>query len=107
MKRSSAVQLTILATLAAALVSCNRSNRAAQRCVDAQSVVVDDRYCRDAGSGGYTPYHWYYGGTSGYTPIGSRVSGGSLIAPSHSSPSGTSRGIIGGAGAAHGSGVSS
>jgi hypothetical protein len=101
MKRSSAVQIGLLATLAATLVSCSRNT--AQRCVDSQNIVVDERYCRDSVSSGYTPYHWYYGGTRGYAPIGSRMSGGSTVAPSP----GTSRGIFGGTGSSHGGGVSS
>ena len=101
MKRSNTVQLTLLAAVAAAIAGCGRG-QPPRRCVDANDVVVDDRFCRDNqsyGSTGYVPYHYYYGGPRGSVAPGTHLTGGSSVAPSGVS-SGTSRGVIGGAGRA-------
>jgi hypothetical protein len=66
--------------MALILVGCD-DRREAQRCVDQNGLVVDDKYCQQqpAPPGGAPPgdaaYHWYYGG-SGYYP-GETASGGS------------------------------
>jgi len=60
----------------------------AQRCVDNQGRVVDDKACEEEsrrpgyGSHGYPYfYHWYWGGPTGYVPNGAVVRGGSYYAP--------------------------
>jgi len=107
MKRTRQVKLTLLASLAAFLTGCGPDPRSIRRCVDTSNHVVDDWYCTDDYQRQHsTPgvYRFYYGGPSAYVPVGSVVSGGSYAAPpgvtSFTSP--TSRGVIGGAGEAHG-----
>ncbi len=110
MKRSSRVTLTLAASVASLLTSCNNPDRIARRCVDDNNRVVEDRFCQDDAYRrqypGFYPYHFYYGGPRGFIAPGAFVSGGSTVAPagvtSFSSP--TSRGVIGGAGEAHGAG---
>ena len=89
MKRSSAVQLVLLA--AVALEGCGR-----QQCIDRNNVVVDDRYCEGQAPVGEYGFRWYNSGSS------SGVAVGTTVDPA----SGTSRGVFGGAGdsAAHGIG---
>ncbi|MDE3198384.1 MAG: hypothetical protein KGN84_18690 [Acidobacteriota bacterium] len=93
MKRSARVDLFLLLSAASALTDCNRS----RRCVDANNLVVDDRYCSGAPSSAYV-YHWYYGGSGG--GVGARATGGSFTP----SESGTAHGVFGSAGEAHAGG---
>jgi hypothetical protein len=121
MKRSCAVKLTLVTSVAALLVQCDR--RPTRYCVDENQNVIDDSKCAGTytsgsyGSYGYSSnrYRWYYGGAQGFVPNGTHLTGGSIIAPrggfvtrSFSSPGGGSvRGIIGHAGSAassHGGG---
>ena len=76
MKRSAAVPLTLVSTLA--MMACAAEET---RCVDSQNRVVADSLCGPRGRGaivstpgGVWPYHYYYGGAyyNGF------VSGGSL-----------------------------
>lgn len=92
MKKSRVIELGLLLAMAGALTGCRREPSVAQRCVDANGVVVDDKCCatqdQQRGSpgfvgGGYYPYRWYYGGYG--TGLGSRVGNGSYDAP----PAGT------------------
>lgn len=73
-KKSAVVKLGITTAMALAL-RCGGPRREAQRCVDGNGQVVEDRYCRQGPVGAPYAYHWWYGG-SGYYP-GERVSGGS------------------------------
>src|SRR5512140_996748 len=88
MKRTRLIQLGLLLGMAGALTGCRREPRVDQRCVDANGVVVDDKYCASQDQqrgtpgylgGGYYPYRWYYGGYGG--GLGSRVGNGSFDAP--------------------------
>lgn len=85
-----------------------------QRCVDANSRVVDPNLCGTHSGGGGGGYHYYYGGSGSYAP-GSTVSDGST-APhpghSYSTTTGTARGGFGssfsgegGEGGGHGGGA--
>lgn len=100
MKRSSAVPLTLLSSLAALLISCR--DKPTRYCVDDDQQVVAESGCY-SGHG-----HWYYHAGHGFIPRGTRLSGGSFAAPSSgfSTPeAATSRGIFGHAGRSFGSGV--
>lgn len=101
MKKSSHIQLGLLAALALSLTSCQR--REMQRCVDETQIVVDDHYCEANDA----HYHWYYGGGGSYAR-GSSASGGSFFP--HAGVTGVtsssvSRGGFGSSGG-HGSGGS-
>jgi hypothetical protein len=104
MKRSRAIQLTLVTSMASLLVSCD--NRPARYCVDNNQVVTDDKYCEDPSASHYG-YRWYYGGSHGPVANGTHLTGGSYSAPSRgfTTPSGESgevstRGVIGSAGEA-------
>jgi hypothetical protein len=104
MKRSPAIQLTLVTSLASMLVACH-DNRPTRYCVDSNWNVADELDCQRKDP----RYQWHYGGGHGFVPIGTRLQGGSSIAPSSgfTSPSegSISRGGIGGAGeAAHAGG---
>jgi hypothetical protein len=71
LKKSSHIQLGLLATLALSLTSCGRKEM--QRCIDDRQMVSEDARCFSSTPG----YHWYYGGGGGYT-TGTFVSGGSF-----------------------------
>jgi len=71
LKKSSHIQLGLLATLALSLTSCRRTEM--QRCIDANSLVVEDHYCEINDN----RYRWYYGGGGSYS-TGSAASGGSF-----------------------------
>jgi len=103
MKRSGAVPLALLTAFATAMTGCREKRT--RYCVDANNIVAKDDDCRDERHGmGAIPYHWYYGGARGYMAPGTRVNGGSTTPPAEGfvtpSESGTSRGVIGGAGEA-------
>ena len=95
MKKSRAVPISLLSTLAAAALAAGCGSRQGwQTCVDRNSggTVVDDRYCNDerrfSHPSGYVPhYHWYYyprGYYSDAPGIGSRVPpGGSYSLTPH------------------------
>jgi hypothetical protein len=114
MKRSKEIRLGLLASTAAALIGCDSQPHydVHRQCVDANQVVVDNRYCEQQPRGtpmGY-PYRWYYYGGSNYghsiyvpAPFGQRASGGSFASPA-GSPSGTVRGMFGGTAEGHGFG---
>lgn len=80
MKKSEKVTLTLCAAAAAAAISgCNRILEAqVERCVDDQSITVEDRNCEMQPSSRATGsrYRWVYGGNGGYT-AGSMVYGAS------------------------------
>lgn len=116
MKRSRAIQLTLVTSMTSLLVSCD--NRPTRYCVDENQNVTDDRNCDNPyyTSTPYHRYHWYYGGAHGPLSNGTHLSGGSVYAPregfvSRSASSGevSARGVIGHAGEAasggHGGGV--
>jgi hypothetical protein len=103
MKRSKAIQTSIVASVAATLLSCEGTPPPTRYCVDQQQRVLDDRECQQTTSGGHV---WYYG-RSGYVPTGTRISGGSFQTPSEgftsnsvSAEGGTVRGGIGASGEA-------
>ncbi len=107
MKRSRAIQLTLVTSVASFLIGCE--NRPTRYCVDESQNVTDDKNCEDANPRGapYHLYHWYYGGSRGPVSNGTHLSGGSTVAPSGGfvSPSAASegaseRGVFGGAGEA-------
>lgn len=107
MKRSRAIQLTLVTSMASLLISCE--NRPIRYCVDESQNVADDKNCEDANSHGapYHLYHWYYGGSRGPVSNGTHLSGGSTVAPSdgfisRSAASGgaSERGVFGDAGEA-------
>ncbi len=87
MKKSRVIELGLLLAMAGALTGCRREARVDQRCVDANGVVVDDKYCANQDQqrgtlgfvGGYYPYRWYYGGYG--SGLGSRVGNGSYDVP--------------------------
>ena len=121
MKRSCAVQLTLVTSVASLLIQCDR--RPTRYCVDENQTVSDDNKCEDnyRTGGAYARsfshrYHWYYGGAHGAVPTGTHLGGGSttppregFVRPTAGSVSESSRGVIGHAGeaaaAGHGSGV--
>ena len=103
MKKSQAVQLTFVASVAvAALGACRAQEAEAQRCVNQQTnEVVADSLCgpavqeRARSSGiGVLPFLWYFGGGvrgGGVNGIGGRVSGGQYAAPGLSRPNAGTR----------------
>jgi len=103
LKKSTHVQLGLLAALALSLTSCSR--REMQRCVDDRKAVVVDQFCEQGYGRGY---HWYYGGSGGYVP-GSFASGGNFsphsgftsVRSTSATSSGVSRGGFGSS-ASHG-----
>ncbi|MGH7816296.1 MAG: hypothetical protein ACREOR_02810 [Candidatus Binatia bacterium] len=108
MKKSAKVTLAFLSSFAAAVMNGCDSNDSgdwveAKRCVDHNTVVVEDRLCdetigRGGGHGGY--YH-YYGGR-GYYPGDIATGGGRIGQPgvSYRSPSQVARGGFGSTGKA-------
>jgi hypothetical protein len=103
-KKSQAVQLTFVASVAvAALGACRAEEQAeAQRCVNQQTnEVVADSLCgpaaqeRARSSGvGVLPFLWYFGGGvrgGGVNGIGGRVSGGQYGTPGLSRPGANTR----------------
>ncbi len=91
MRKSAAVPLTVLATLASFVTGCQAPE--SRNCVDAQGRIVPDANCSTHPGGGMG-YHYLYGGASGGR-VGDAVVGGSATP----SESGVSRGGFG-----HGSG---
>jgi len=110
MKRSQAIQLSIVTSVAATLLSCD-GTPPTRYCVDQDQRVLDERACQQPTTGGH---YWYYGGRTGYVPTGTRITGGSFETPSEgfttssgSVVGGTVRGGIGASGdaaAAHAGG---
>jgi hypothetical protein len=99
-KKSQAVQLTIVASVAVAALGACREREQAQRCVNQQTnEVVADSLCgpeaqeRARSSGvGVLPFLWYFGGGvrgGGVNGIGGRVAGGQYASPSLSQPGNT------------------
>jgi hypothetical protein len=77
MKRSRAVFLTLITSVAAALLTgCD--GRARRYCVDDGQNVIDDRNCEPAGHHGY---HWYYARGYGSAHGGTHLTGGSSTPP--------------------------
>ncbi|GAC1515638.1 MAG: hypothetical protein NVS1B4_06940 [Gemmatimonadaceae bacterium] len=119
-RKSSQIQLTLVASLAALAAGCGSSST---KCVDASDRVVPDSLCatvatadsahggRGTGSAVSSPYHHYLGGwwIWGLWGLGrGRVFGGSP-APAGGVPAagvqgGAARGGFGATGAAHGAG---
>lgn len=89
MKRSTKIQLTLLASAAAALTGCDHTREAeVQRCLDEHNIVVDERNCetqsassspQQGPSGDQNRYRWMYGGNGGYTT-------GSVVSDAHDAP---------------------
>ncbi|HEY4360563.1 MAG TPA: hypothetical protein VGN17_06325 [Bryobacteraceae bacterium] len=101
MKRSRAITLALVPSLASFLAACGHSGR--RVCLDDGQTVIDSRACEPGGHVPYLPLgHWYYPSSGGYFPMGSRISGSG--GSSSASPSGTVRGGIGASGEAHSSG---
>lgn len=105
MKRSRSIQLTIVTSLASALVGCG--DRATRYCVDQGQRVVDEKRCdQDQSDPSDHYYRWYYGGAYGHVPFGTRLTGGSYSRPlggfvtPAEADHGSVRGIFGHAGAA-------
>ena len=104
MKCSRSIQLTIVSSLAAALVGCGE--RATRYCVDPNQRVVDEKLCDQRPDPSAHYYHWYYGGGRGIVPLGTRLIGGSYSRPvggfvtPAEADSGTTRGVFGRAGEA-------
>jgi hypothetical protein len=96
MRRSQIIQLSIVTSVAASLLSC--SDPPTRYCVDQNQKAADERNCQTSSSS----YHWYYGGNTGYVSPGTRLSGGSSQAPSEgfTTSEGTVRGGIGASGEA-------
>ncbi len=87
MRKSSAVPLTLLATLAAFATGCHNTPEA-RHCVDAQGRIVPDSNCEThsgSAAGAFLAYHYLYGGASGGR-VGDQVVGGRST-PSQSSVS--------------------
>jgi hypothetical protein len=98
MLRSAAVQISLVAVMAAAVQSCDGKPAVVRHCVDVNGNVVDDEKCEPSSPN----YRYWYGG---YTPVGGHASGGSYTAPhSGSVPArgAVARGGFGSVGAAHG-----
>ena len=80
MRRSGAVPLTLLTTVALATASgCDDRQREVRNCVDAENHIVRDSRCNpspSSGGSGGGGYHYVYGGASGES-IGDTVEGGS------------------------------
>lgn len=119
MKRSRAIKLTLVTSVAALLIECDR--RPTRYCVDENQNVADDNNCGGAyrvgssyAGGSFHRYHWYYGGAHGAVANGTHLGGGSTVAPRQGfvvptagAVGGSSRGFIGHAGEAasgHGGG---
>jgi hypothetical protein len=73
-------------------------------CIDANSYVVDESYCRDSPyyGGGFPHFYWYYGGPSNL-PIGRKAYDGSFTpnpGTNYVTPGGTS--YSAGSGTVHG-----
>ena len=107
MKRSRAIHLSLVTSVASLLTSCN--NRPTRYCVDENQNVTYDQKCEDdyRVNNFYHRYHWYYGGASGFVSNGTHLSGGSTELPqrgfvtaSGESESGSEHGVIGRAGEA-------
>lgn len=75
MKRSGAVHLTLVVSVAAVLTGCNE--RARRYCVDENQNVADDQYCEDRAP----HFHWYYARGYGSVSNGTYVGGGSETPP--------------------------
>lgn len=108
MKRSHAVQLTLVTSVASLLLSCD--DRQARYCVDQNQNVAEDSNCEPLPHAGY---HWYYISSRGPFANGAHLSGGGYVQPPGGYLSGSGvvaaseRGVIGGAGehaSAHGGG---
>lgn len=112
MKRSHAVHLTLVASVASLLTSCDQTST--RYCVDANQNVADDRNCEESDPG----YRWYYAAGYHSQAIGTHIAGGSRTPPANGyraisssngeeSSAASERGGIGAAGeaasAAHGS----
>ncbi|MDR3763480.1 MAG: hypothetical protein P4M01_05230 [Acidobacteriota bacterium] len=114
MKRSQSITLGLLTGMALAFTSGCRSTPQHRDCVDANNHVINNKDCEDADDlrrrgygGGFSGYHWLYGGSSG-GHMGDSVFGGSATPSGGASGffGGISRGGFGGTGAsgAHGGG---
>ena len=104
MKRSGAIHLTLVTSMASVLIGC--SQRPTRYCVDGNQNVVDEKKCEDGSYAGtsYGRYRWYYGGARGVVSNGTHLSGGSTAEPREGfvTPSGeaSERGVFGRAGEA-------
>lgn len=106
MKRSRAVHLTLVVSVAAVLTGCNERPR--RYCVDENQNVADDQYCEHLAP----HFQWYYARGYGSVSNGTHVEGGSATAPasgylsrsgqsaSEGESEGTARGGIGASGEA-------
>ena len=105
MKKSAKVTLAFLSSFAAAVMNgCDRNDGGdwveAKRCVDQNTVVVEDRLCETSGPQSHY-YSHYYGGHGFY--MGDRAYGGGRVAQpgvNYASPTHVARGGFGSTGRA-------
>jgi hypothetical protein len=107
MKRSRAVQAFLVVSVATTLNSCGQKHEASRRCVDENGLFSDTRNCGVSGvsSGGHR-YAWVYApaGATNQTDEGRTEGRSGVTSGGTSASESTSRGVIGGEGAAHASG---
>ena len=100
MKRSSAVNLGLVAAFATAFTGCGEDDETAY-CVDQNDEVVENQACGDEFSGGDNRHFWVYGaaavGGSKLLKKGSKIAGGSKILSTNKAAL-TSRGGFGSSG---------
>ena len=100
MKRSSAVNLGLVAAFATAFTGCGEDDETAY-CVNQNDEVVENQTCGDEYSGGDNSHFWVYGagavGGSKLIKKGSKVAGGSRILSTNKAAI-TSRGGFGSSG---------
>src|SRR5437763_9858755 len=94
MKRSRAVRAFAVISAAAALSSCGQKHQAERRCVDENGTFTDDRNCASPVAG--SPHHFAWV----YAPAGASNKSSEEGAPPAAHPEATTRGVIGGEGAA-------
>src|SRR3954463_12022276 len=95
MKRSRAVQAFLVISAAGALSNCGQKHQAERRCVDENGVFTDDRNCTSPVAGSPHRYAWVY------APAGATNKSSDEGTPASTKPEATTRGVIGGEGAAN------
>ena len=112
MKRSRVVQAFLVVSAASTLSSCGQKHEASRRCVDENGLFTEDRNCGTSGGGagvasGGHHYVWVYApaGATNKTDEGRTEgrSGATTGAADTARSDASSRGVIGGEGAAHAS----
>ena len=101
MKRSQMVRAFLVVSAAGALSSCGQRHEAERRCVDENGSFSAAGNC--AGGAGAAGHHyaWVYAPAGASNKSADDVS---AAGPKSASAEGTSRGVVGGEGAAHGGG---